>query len=107
MALHGRWSIRQEPDSILGELYSNQDHHRKQNKRTWSWALEDNLRELEKETNLNNNDHSYTLGKGYKPLKSPCDADKKMQWIGPLGQGVQKALYLMCRRVQVFVNAQL
>jgi hypothetical protein len=62
----------------------------KEMKELVSWDLEKNFRELEKETNLNDDDHSSILGKGYKPLKSPCEANKKMQWIGPGTRGGAK-----------------
>jgi hypothetical protein len=41
---------------------------KKETKKLVRWALEDNFRELQKETNLNDNDHSSILGKGYKPF---------------------------------------
>jgi hypothetical protein len=64
----------------------------KETKEVVQWALEKYFTELETETNLGEDDHSSILGEGYKPLKSPCDADKKMQWIG-LGTGGGAKVY--------------
>jgi hypothetical protein len=54
----------------------------KDTKEVVQWALGKNSMDLEKETNLGNDNHSLILSRGYKPLKAPCDAKKKMQWIG-------------------------
>jgi hypothetical protein len=54
--------------------------------------LKANFDKLAKEDRLGKDNNSSILGEGFKPLISPCDADKKMHWAG-LGSGGAAKVY--------------
>jgi hypothetical protein len=58
--------------------------------------LKENFDKLAKEDGLSVDDSSSILGKGFKPLISPCDADKKMRWAGLGAGGAAKVYKLPC-----------
>jgi hypothetical protein len=58
--------------------------------------LKSNFDKLAKEDRLSEEDTSLVLGPGFKPLVSPCDADKKMHWAGLGSGGAAKVYKLPC-----------
>jgi hypothetical protein len=58
--------------------------------------LNDNFKKLAKEDRLSEDNTSSILGEGFKPLVSPCDADKKMHWAGLGSGGAAKVHKLPC-----------
>jgi hypothetical protein len=58
--------------------------------------LKENFEKLAKEDGLSDDDPSSLLGEGFKPLISPCNADKKMHWAGLGTGGAAKVYKLPC-----------
>jgi hypothetical protein len=58
--------------------------------------LKANFYELAKEDRFGEDNNSSILGEGFKPLISPCDADKKMHWAGLGSGGTAKVYKLPC-----------
>ena len=54
----------------------------KETKELVNAKLNENFALLAKETAFSKDDTSLILDEGFKPLISPCDADKKMHWAG-------------------------
>jgi hypothetical protein len=68
----------------------------KETKEVVNAELKDNFDKLAKEDALSEDDTSSILGDGFKPLISPCDADKKMHWAGLGSGGAAKVYKLPC-----------
>jgi hypothetical protein len=60
------------------------------------WAFKENFKVLELEDKLTEDDTSSILGEGFKPLRCPCDADKKMHWAGTGAGGAAKVVKKPC-----------
>jgi hypothetical protein len=68
----------------------------KETKELVNAELKENFAKLAKEDALGQDDTSFILGEGFKPLISPCDADKKMHWAGLGIGGAAKVCKLSC-----------
>jgi hypothetical protein len=68
----------------------------KETKKVVYAKLKKNFNKLAKEDGLSSADWSTILGDGFKPLISPCNADKKMHWAGLATGGAAKVYKLPC-----------
>jgi hypothetical protein len=68
----------------------------KETKELVNVELKENFAKLAKEDASSEDDTSSILGEGFKPLTSPCDADKKMHWAGLGSVGAAKVHKLPC-----------